>query len=211
MTNDDRMSALDLAMESQSRVRSDVNPDGLNIGGLAFNKKDGDPFGSDAAQLLISNNGSFIWDMRDDINGLSSFDNIHQYAAAEIYAPNGSLRARIEASQQYENAARAGINSLAKWLVDVWGVPLFRLKEPGSGNKITVITVRPDYEDPHTGKTAADLLREKDRKQIEGQVGAARKRLARQFDESDVANILRGAVETALTKQLAPPRVKRLE
>jgi len=203
MTESDRLSALELATEDHKFNQFG----GINVGGLNFKKSQGNPFGVEAAQLLMQSNGTILWDREDPLNGAGTFNNIYQFAAAEINAPLGTLRQRMEVSEEYESQARQGFNSLASWLVDVFGAPLFRLSESGAANKTVLITVHPDLVPSYSHKTVAELVREKDMKQVRGQVSAARKRLSRQFEETEVGILLRQAVDTELLTAIEQPRL----
>lgn len=209
MTLNDRVAALSLAKEPQKRD----GKGGENIGGLAINKKNGSgAYGEAVAGLLLRNNGVYSWDMNDPINGISSFDNIHQAMAADIYAPGGSLKERVLAGEEYESDVRSGIGTLSRWLDDQFGVPLFRCKKPGYGNKVAVVTVNPDVVvDEDTGKTAAELQYERDKDTVRGQVKAAYKRIGRQFGETTAAMALREAVSQAVSGHLPAPKRERLE
>lgn len=186
LTNNDRNSAISLATEPQSR-----DPESkLNVGGLAIKKTDGTgAYGADVAAYLWSKNGTIVWDIDDPINGSGCYENIYQLIAADIYAPGANQRTRIEVSGEQESTVRSGVTSLAKWLDQQWELPMFRSKGASSGNRITVITVHPDFViDEHTGLTAMESQRQRDRKAIEGQTKAAFRRLGREEGE-DAARV----------------------
>lgn len=211
MNTSDRMAALELSQEKQQRE------DFLNVGGLRIRKADGgESDGFLFGGLLLTNNGTLIWDIDDPINGLTSFNNIYQYAAAEVMSEAGSIRDRIEMSQMHEQNMRSGAASFAKWMEQQWGIPIFRCKSSGSGNKITAITVDPDFiVDEVTGMTAEASQRDRDTKAIKGQANAAFLRIGRAAARKQGSNaageqvaqrVLIEAMSTAAGQKLVMPR-----
>jgi hypothetical protein len=209
MTREDRRTALSLALEKQQRA----GKGGPNIGGLRMKKRDGSSgFGWDVAQLLDARNGSVQWDLNDPKNGVDVFDTIYEYMAAEIHAPQATTRIRVEAAQEYAHEVRSGVTTLANWLEDQWGIPLFRCQCAGAGNKVTAITVDPYVVvDESTGMTASESQKRRDRKSLEGVARAAYTRIGRQFGELEAGKALRDAVDSALSQHLPEPRMKQLE
>jgi hypothetical protein len=206
MTNDDKMAALSLAVKQQDR------DSGRNLGGLKLNRQNGDEvFGVQAAALLCARNGSLIWDRRCPVNGIGTFNTIYEYAAAEVYAEGGTVRSRVHAAQEYGEQMRSGFNTLSRWLLEQWGIVLFRCKESasGSGNHITTITVHADLVvNELTGETAEQVQRKRDVDGLTGQANAAYARLAR-MGAPDVARAaIRDAVESCLQGPLPEPRRK---
>lgn len=209
MTRENRKTALSLALQKQQRA----GKGGPNIGGLRMKKRDGSSgFGWDVAQLLEARNGTVQWDLNDPKNGVDVFDTIYEYMAAEIHAPQATTRIRVEAAQEYAHEVRSGVTTLANWLEDQWGIPLFRCQCAGAGNKVTAITVDPYVVvDESTGMTASESQKRRDRKSLEGVTRAAYTRIGRQFGELEASGALRDAVESALSQRLPEPRMKQLE
>lgn len=209
MTREDRRKVLSYALRDQQRA----GKGGPNIGGLKIKKREGSfGFGWDVAQLLDARNGSVLWDLNDPKNGVDVFDSIYEYIAAEIHAPQATTRIRVEAAQEYAHGVRTGVTTLANWLEDHWGIPLFRCQCAGSGNKVTAITVDPYVVvDESTGMTASESQKRRDRKSLEGVTRAAYTRIGRQFGELEAGKALRDAVDSALSQHLPEPRMKQLE
>jgi hypothetical protein len=209
MTLESSRNALSEALGKQQRA----GKGGPNIGGLGINKRDGSSgYGWDVAKLLLKRNGTFHWDLDDPKNGVDVFDSIYEYMAAEIHAPQASTRIRVEAAQEYAHEVRSGITTLAKWLEEQYGVPLFRCQCAGAGNKVTTITVDPDVVvDQSTGITASESQKRRDRKGLEGATRAAYTRIGRQFGELEAGKALKDAVDSALSQPLPVPRMKQLE
>lgn len=208
METQDRIFGLESALSPQSRKRSDENPDGVNIGGLVIKRHDGrDGYGAEVASILAARNGTVEWNREDPINGIASFDNIYQYIAAEIHAPAGTLRERINVSGEREHEARSGVTTLAKWLDDQFGMPLFRCVTPNSGNKVVTVTVQPDYVvNPDTGETAMQSQINRDRKAVAGQIEASFLRLGRAKGPEYAKQVLLEAANTTLGKALPVPK-----
>jgi hypothetical protein len=210
MTKEDRKTVLALALEKQTR-----NENGINIGGLWLKKKDGgDAYGFEVALLLnhTARQGTYMWDMDDPTTGLGVFNNIYEAMAADIHAPDGTLRVRMEKAQDHGAEVRSGVATLANWLQEMWGIPLFRCQRAKSGNKVTCITVDPNViVDEVTKRTAAESQRERDTQVLAGQTQAAYNRIGRQFGETAAAMALNKAVEAVLHKPLPVPRMKALE
>ena len=196
MNTIDRMAAVSLAAEPQDRK----NDDKVNVGGLWVNKSNGkNSYGYDIANYVLERNGTVIWDRSDPVNGKGVFGNIYQYMAAEINAPTGTQRERMMASDEYERDTRSGMTTFCKWMDEQWGLAVYRLTSPESGNKVVLITVHPEFIDPQTGKTAADMQRTRDRKAIKGQAEAAFRRLGRAYGEITARKELQSAVNEAVT------------
>ena len=122
--------------------------------------------------------------MEDPRNGADLFDNIYQFAAAEIHAPGAKMSIRRDIAIEYEKDVRSGMKSLAGWLDKQFGIPLYRCKAADSKNQVTTITIYPDFVvDQVTGETAKEAQRGRDKKALTGQVRSALKRMAR--DEGD--------------------------
>jgi hypothetical protein len=208
MTAEDCKTALALALEKQTRE----GRGGPSNGGLRIKKQDGgNGFGYDVAQLLDDNGGTVMWDMEDPMNGVKVFNTIYEFMAAEIHAPGQDLRARVEAAQEYAHEVRSGVTTLANWLEEMWGIPLFRCQRARSGNKVTCITVDPYVVvDEATGLTASESQRKRDRAALEGVTNAAYKRIGRQFGELEAAQALRSAVDSAVSRPLPEPKHRAL-
>ena len=211
MLSNDSISKLSTVTKPQNRKKTTTNPAGENRGGLCIEKVNGGQgFGTEVGGLLYDRDGTIEWNIHDSLNGLNSFNNIHQYIAAEIRARGGNLRTRITASEAYEHEARSGINSLAKWLDDMWGIPLYRCTTPESGNRIVTITIDPEYVVNHdTGETAQTIQKARDIRAIDGQTMASALRLAR-IEGKDIARTaLMDAVNSGL-ESFTVPEPRRL-
>jgi len=211
MTNDDRVAGLELALEPQDRKGS---PEKINVGGLVIRKTDGsNAYGADAANLLLRNNGTLVWDRDDVMSGSDVFNNIYEYAAAEIHVPNQNhIRDRVAAAEDYVKDVRAGFQTLAGWLDTQFGVPLYRCTGPGSGNKVIAITVNPDFVvNADTGETASEIQVKKDTKAISGNLDAAFRRLGRERGEVEARRILNGALKENLRGKLPSTRRDRIQ
>jgi len=210
MTHDDKIAALDLATEPANKTRGTNNPEGINLGGLTRNRMDGrDGYGSEVAALLTANNGTYRWDMNDPIVGKRDgmFSNIYEAMAADIHAPNGSLRHKMEAAEYRAHEARSGVSSLAKWLEEHYGVPLYRCTSAGTGNHVVVITANPDLVvDEVTGQTAIELQTKKDESAVLGQMGAAYRRLGRERGELFAKDVIVKAAAKVVNQPLPIPR-----
>lgn len=204
MTNDDRVAGLGTALEPQDRK----NDSKVNIGGLMINRKDGRKgYGAEVAEVLLSSNGTYVWDLDDPQNGSGIFDSIYEKLAADIHAPMGSVRTRVEVAQERAHEARAGITALAKWLDEQWGIPLYRCNPSGTGKKITVVTINPDFVvNEDTGETASELQQVRDRKAVAGQLNSSFKRLGRERGEAYARGVLEEAVRGVLADSLPAPR-----
>ena len=174
-----------------------------NIGGLDY--KTAKAYGNKVAQVIATHGGTLIWDMDCPVNGRGYFDNIFQYLAAEMMASGGTPRARMQASQEFEQAARAGVTTLDKFFNDAGGV-LYRATKPGSDNLLAVITTDSDYVvDVSTGETASERTFVRDTTHAEGQVRAAFKRLARAKGETIARIDLLASAQRTVSKPLPSP------
>ncbi len=203
MTHDDRIAALSLSTEPR-RLNLETR---VNVGGLAIRKANGrEAYGKDVGDFLWKLNGTYTWDPHSNANGLGVFDNIYQALAADIWEPNGTMRERIQASEERENDARSGVASLARWLSEEFGLPLYRCKAPGYGNLVGTITIRPDFiVDEATGKTAAEAQFSSDKAALGGQAKAAVRRAI--HDGGDVAiEALKQTLLEAIMEPVPPPR-----
>jgi len=207
MTNDERVSALDLAQAPQDRKKSRDNPDGVNFGGASFKKADGRAgYASEVAAILYKNNGVYTWDVRDPLNGCDVFNNIYERMAADIHAPGASLRVRMEAAQAYEHEARSGLTTVAGWLLDQFNIPLYRTvsEEVGFKNKISIITVNPDLVVRSDGTTASQIQVQRDTKAIAGQVQASLARIGREKGVDRAREILADIVNGVISESSLP-------
>lgn len=209
MTENDRIGVLYSAQEERKMVRAEEDDarKSKNIGGLQIKKANGkSAYGAAVANLLWHNNGTYVWDRSDPLNGAGSFRNIYQLMAADHYTPGGDLRERLEASQMYENDMRAGISDLVKFLDKKYGIPLYRCTTNESGNKVVIITVHPDtVVDDITGDTAKAVQRRRDKKAIHGQARASIHRLSRDHGENEAIKMLQDAFEDAVEEGVAKP------
>jgi len=179
-----------------------------NVGGVQMKKMDGSKgYVADAAALLFRNNGTFTWDVMDPLNGSGTFNNIYEYAAAEIYAPGGSLRSRMEASQDYVHEARTGFTSLSKYLDEVHGMTLFRTPSNVKGykSKTDIITIIPDLIVRDNGDTAKMVQMSKDTQQIRGTVKSAFTRIGRQDGEVKARTVLNKIVDDIIDSSTLEP------
>jgi hypothetical protein len=143
---------------------------GKNTGGVLFKKGDGSQgYAAEVLRLLLDNDGTLVWDMKDERNGIGVFNTIYEFAAAEIHAKDSRLRDRIAAAEEHAFEAQSGFNVLARWLDERFDRPLFRLKGT-KGNKIAVITVDGNFIDPVTNLTAQECQYERSRDQADGQI-----------------------------------------
>jgi hypothetical protein len=205
MTNDDRISALSLAVENQTRDPETRE----NIGGLMIKKSNGKgAYGADVSDFLWNHNGTYVWDIDDMRYGLEVYDNIYQAIAAEIHAPGAKAGVRRDIGREYEADIRSGFQTLKKWLDEQWGVPLYRCKTPDSKNQVSVITVHPDFVvDPNTGETAKESQRRRDKNALLGQTRSTLKQMMRDDGEQ-----VRQALGDELAKAVlnyTPPQPKR--
>lgn len=179
-------------------------------GGIARNMSSGaSAYGAAAASVLLRNNGSFIWDMDDPINGEDLYDSIFEYMAAEAYAPGGKTKHRIAAAKDFANNMRTGVKTLADWLDAKYEYPLFRCTSSGT-SLITAITGFPDEViDSITGITAIQSQMARDTKLMEGHVKSSVKRLSRVNDLATVKQLMQDTVDTAIA--IPPPKGSRVE
>jgi hypothetical protein len=141
-------------------------------------------------------------------NGLDVHDTIYQAMAAAIRAPGARRKERTRYGDLYEADARSGCQSLARWLDDQYGIPLYRCKTPGSKNQVIVITVHPDYVvNPDTGETAKDIQRKRDKDSLIGQTKSTLKRMIR--DDGETVRQVLGQELYALASNYIPPEPKR--
>jgi len=215
MTHDDKIAALDLATEQTNQKQTKENPEGINLGGLTRNRSDGrSGYGSEVASLLTANNGTFRWDINDPVVGKKEgmFNNIYEAMAAEIHARGGSLRMKMEAAEYRAHEARSGVSSLAKWLEEHYGVPLYRCTASGTGNHVIAITANPDLiVDEATGQTAIERQVQKDESAVLGQMGAAYRRLGRERGEQFARDVIVKAASDVVNVPLPSPRHNALK
>jgi len=168
VTKEDRLVALLLALEPvQFGGRGDSRTQ--NNGGLFYSGRQKGSQGFCAAHLLHSKGGTL--DFPDDERG--NFDNIYQFAAAEYFVPNGTMRERIEASQEHEQFMRQGFKQLGDWILEQFRVPLFRVPRRLNRHGDSVLTVYPGYVVNDEGHTAAEIYIGKVTSGVRGQVSSA--------------------------------------
>jgi hypothetical protein len=219
MTYEDQTAAMRLYTEDQKmddilkaaqepHDRTDKSGSRLNVGGLYYKRQDGrEPNGAIVADYLLSIGGTLYWDVEDPVNGKGTFDNIYQLMAAAIFAPGGTVRERVEASQEHENDVRTGVSTLAKWMYDQFGAILYRTKLPNSGNLMRCITVDPEKVcNPDTGETASQLYEQQATKGLKGQAAASLKKLAVIKGEDQARLQILEMVRSEVVRELPRPR-----
>lgn len=209
MTNDDRIAALALALDYQRRD----GRGGDNIRGLRLSTRDGKPFnaaGFEVASLLYENNGTIHWDKNDEKNGTDVFDNIFEFMAAERFGKNARPRVRMELGQEYESLMRAGVNNLDKWLLDKFGMALYRVTRKVGERGLDTITVHDDYiVDEDRGTTAKQLAYRREQTKVKGQMQSTFKRMNAMEGENVARNtLIRAASEVAAMKPSQPKLTK---
>lgn len=179
-----------------------------NVGGLRYRRQDGrEPNGAIVAEHLLSIGGTMYWDVTDSATGKGVFDNLYQMMAADIFAPGGTVRERVEASQEHENDVRTGVSTLAKWMYDQFGAILYRTKLPDTGNLMRCITVDPEHvANPATGETAASLYEEQAIKGLKGQAAASLRKLAAIKGEDNARLHILEMIRNTVVQELPHPR-----
>lgn len=166
-------------------------------GGLALHKANDLPaFGSEVARVMYAGDGTYRLDMTDPLVADGSISNIYEQMAADTFAPNGNMLARINAAKDYTAQLRSGVVSLAAWLDKNYELALYRVVHAGSGNKVGTLTIDPDLViDEVTGMTAREGQLNRDRKALRGQLGAAYKRQARAVGAASAMHLIRSEVD----------------
>lgn len=204
MTNDDRLAAVSMAMEPYRRN----GKGGESVGGLMTKPHSSlHSKGYHVADVLVRKNGVIAWSADDGM-----FNNIHQYIAAEAFAPSGTVRARVLASDEYEGFCRTGVKHLRDWLEENFGVTLFSVPAREGSNKITHITINPDYVvSEEDGLTVRDLALERETRLMGGNVNAAYHKLGRMMGSDGARELLRSKVVETTQYDLPAPKRESIE
>ena len=204
MSENDRVNALGLSVESQQRSPKDRR----NIGGLAIRKTNGKgAYGAIVGELLYQHGGTYQWDMDHPMTGTALHDNIYQCMAADVYAPSAKIGIRRDIGCEYEGDIRSGVQSLSRWLDEHFGYPLYRCISRDKKNQVSVITVDPDFiVDDATGQTAREAQLIRNKEALRGQAISTLKHLSRSGDENAKA-MLKLTIESLIDDAtIEPPR-----
>jgi len=167
--------ALRLAKENQKRYEDGTVGGGLaldrkkpNSGGKVGNGDSGtDTYGVAVVKVLSDNNDQYLWNPEDPFNGVGTFNNIYQALAADMYAPNGSIKDRVKAGEDYEKCARRGIAAVREWLAR-HNLTLFACTHPEHGSRVVQLTLDPHCIVNEKGETAFEVQYSRDANAAKG-------------------------------------------